>query len=136
MKAAFLICVAVLSLSACKEKVAERVVAPGVQDCVTAPELVRLARGDVGILDASSHCVARADYADGNLVSVTLTQNPKEIVSENLGPKDACFYGTYNETYFAGKTTLDSDALKTFGATFDQRCAQLKGKDLPKSTIP
>lgn len=80
-------------------------------------------------------CVGQVNYVDDQMVSVTLTQDPKEIVNEDLGPKDACFFGTYNETYFAGKTTLDQTALNAFGQTFHQRCGDLAGKELPP-TIP
>jgi|GEM_PF-2503092 len=80
-------------------------------------------------------CVAEANFENDKMVSVTLTQDPKEIVSEDLGPKDACFFGTYNETYFAGTITLDDAALKVFGQKIDQRCGDLAGKELPP-TVP
>lgn len=71
-------------------------------------------------------CVGEADYTDGNLTALRLTRDPEEIVAEDLGPKDACFFGSYNESYNSGVTTLDHDKLLAFGRTFNGRCAQLK----------
>ena len=100
---------------------------------VTPFDLVEMSGGNQAgfqayedIMACAVCCVGTANYEDEKLVSVTLTQDPKDTSPEGLGPKDACFYGTYNETYRAGKTTLNADALKAFGVKFNERCAQLK----------
>lgn len=72
-------------------------------------------------------CVGTANYEDDQLVSVTIGPAfEKGDIGNDVGPKDMCFYETYNETAVNGKTILNADALKAFGVKFNERCAKLK----------
>lgn len=72
-------------------------------------------------------CVGTANFEDDQLVSVTMGPAfEKGDIGNGAGPKDMCFYETYNEAAVNGKTTLSPDALKAFGVKFNERCAKLK----------
>jgi hypothetical protein len=71
-------------------------------------------------------CVGEADYQNGRLVSVHLTRNPGTINFNDLKPVDACFFGSYAETYTRITQTLNPADFENFGATFNKRCGPLK----------
>ncbi|HEY8963265.1 MAG TPA: hypothetical protein VIN59_02255 [Alphaproteobacteria bacterium] len=105
---------------------------------ITPYDLVDISGGNTAKFEAydelpacAACCIGTADYEGDAMVSVTMTQDPASVIPEDLGPLDACYYGTYNEMYKEKSAKLDAAALKEFGEKFSARCSQLKGKDLP-----
>lgn len=69
-------------------------------------------------------CVAEANYANGELQSVTLMQDPAET-PKDLDNKNQCFFNSYNDSYKQMGVSLDIVKLRDFGSKFSERCSSL-----------
>ena len=69
-------------------------------------------------------CVAEANYTNGELQTVTLTQDPAES-PKDLDNKNQCFFTSYGESYKQMGVSLDAIKLRDLGQKFSDRCASL-----------
>lgn len=101
---------------------------------ITPMDLVTLSDGNQAgfvayddIDSSAASCAGTANYEGTTLKGVTLTMDPKTEPTDDVNPKNACFYAVYNDTY-KDDTELDGDELKAFGQAFNTRCGPLKGQ--------